>query len=312
MGELILPEGKRIAVNLGVDFDAHCIWMAAMNIVTPATMARGEFGALVGVPRLLDVFADMEITTTFFIPGHTIDTFPDVAASIQERGHELGHHGYYHEDPRKITVDTHRRLLEMGFASFERLGARPTGYRSTSWDFGVGTFSLLEEMGFVYESSLMGRDVTPYRPQPWRVRWEAPNRAGRASSVLEIPVSWALDDFPMMAHVPGIQPGLMDTKTWFDHHVAAFDFAYATTPDALFVPVVHPQTIGQAHVIMAYRRLIEYFAGHNGVWFATLAEIAGCWHDDDEDRRLMALPDDLGVDPPPADSGLVERIWAHG
>ena len=303
MGQIVLPEGKRIAVNLGVDFDAQSLWMGAYNMVTPATMARGEFAAEVGVPRLLSMFAELGITTTFFIPGHTLDTFPAACAAIQDHGHELGHHGYYHEHPRGVSADTYRRLIELAFASFERLDCRPIGYRA--WDPRPDTLDVLEEYGFVYDSSLMGREFTPYRPQRWHVQWEQASTAGRASSVLEIPVSWALDDFPVMAHVPGHQTGLGDTDVWLRHHIAAFDYAYANLENACYAPVVHPQTIGQAHVIMAYRQLIEYTSGHEGVWFATLAEVAAAWEDDDEDRRLMALEDVGGIEPPPGDSGLV-------
>ena len=309
MGELVLPPGKRIAVNLGVDFDAQSIWMGAINHVTPATMARGEFAARVGVPRLLGLHAELGVRTTYFIPGHTLDTFPKVCAAIQEHGHELGHHGYYHESPRAVSSDTYRRLIELAFKSFERFDTRPTGYRA--WDPREDTLDILEEYGFRYDSSLMADDFTPYHPQRWRVRWENGNVAGRASSILEIPVSWALDDFPVMTHVPGLQAGLGDTDVWLTHHRAAFDYAYANVPNACFAPVVHPQSIGQAHVIMAYRQLIEYIAQHSGVWFATLAEIAGCWQDDAEDRRLMKLADDRGVDPPPPDANLDDRAWRH-
>src|SRR2546423_1058713 len=97
MGQLQLPEGKRLAVSLGVDFDAQSLWLGAFNNPSPAMMARGEFGAMVGVPRLLEAFKRIGITTTWFTPGHTIDTFPDACKAIQADGHEFAHHGYYHE-----------------------------------------------------------------------------------------------------------------------------------------------------------------------------------------------------------------------
>jgi hypothetical protein len=53
--------------------------------------------------------------------------------------------------------------------------------------------------------------------------------------------------------------------------------------------------------MMWYERLIEYIAGKEGVWFATCAEIAACWVDDDTDRELMNAEDVRGVSPKPAD-----------
>ncbi|SUG53862.1 Putative xylanase [Salmonella enterica subsp. diarizonae] len=75
MGYLKLPEGKRIAVNLGVDVDAQSLWLGGFNRPSPSFMSRGEFGAQVGVPRLLKLFKENNIRTTFFIPGHSVDTF---------------------------------------------------------------------------------------------------------------------------------------------------------------------------------------------------------------------------------------------
>ncbi len=51
-----------------------------------------------------------------------------------------------------------------------------------------------------YDSSLMARDLVPYHPQRWQVNWETGNIAGPASAILEIPVSWYLDDFPALAY----------------------------------------------------------------------------------------------------------------
>jgi peptidoglycan-N-acetylglucosamine deacetylase len=304
MGQLRLPEGKRIAVNLGVDFDAQSLWLGAFNMPTPAMMARGEFGAEVGVPRILELYERYGVRSTFFTPGHTIDTFTGACRAISAAGHEFGHHGYYHENPTKIEQETERRLMQMAFDSFEReLGIRPRGYRSPYWDYSESTLDLIEEFGFEYDSSLMARDLVPYHPRRWQVNWERASVAGRASRVLEIPVSWYLDDFPVFAYVTGIQAGQQDTETFFRRWKDIFDYGYERVESPCFASAVHPQVIGQAHHILAFERLIEYIAGKDGVWFTTCAEIAECWEDDDEDRRQMELDDVRGVEAPPVGSG---------
>lgn len=68
MGHLKLPEGKKIAVNLGTDFDAQSLWLGGYNKPSPSYMSRGEFGAMVGVPRLLETYERYGITTTWFTP----------------------------------------------------------------------------------------------------------------------------------------------------------------------------------------------------------------------------------------------------
>jgi peptidoglycan/xylan/chitin deacetylase (PgdA/CDA1 family) len=305
MGHLNLPEGKKIAVNMGVDFDAQSLWLGAFNMPTPAMMARGEFGAMVGTPRLLELYEKYDIKTTWFTPGHTIDTFPDVCRRILDEGHEFGHHGYYHENPTKIERDTEERLMQLALDTFDKqLGIRPRGYRSPYWDYSENTLDLIEQFGFEYDSSLMARDLVPYRPRRWQVYWEKGNVPGKASRVLEIPVNWYLDDFPPLAYVTGIQAGMQDSETILKRWRDIFDYAYERVPNACYAVAVHPQIIGQAHHIMFFERLIEYIASKDGVWFATCAEIFDAWVDDDEDRRLMDAEDARGVEEAPVGSGF--------
>lgn len=302
MGHLQLPEGKRIAVNLGTDFDAQSLWLGGFNRPTPAFMSRGEYGAEVGVPRLLDLYRRYGIRTTWFTPGHTVDTFSDWCRKVQEDGHEFGHHGYYHEVPPGITLETERRLMDLAFTAFDKvLGLRPTGYRSPYWDYSDNTLDLVEEFGFTYDSSLMARDLVPYRPRRWQVNWEKANVPGKASHVLEVPVNWYLDDFPPLAYT-GAQAGMQDTETILRRWRDIFDYAYDNVENAVFASCVHPQVIGQPHHIMWYERLIEHMAQKDGVWFATLEEIAATWVDDEEDRAAMAAEDVRGVEQAPADS----------
>ena len=196
MGHLQLPPGKKIAVNLGTDFDGQSLWLGGFNRPTPSVMSRGQFGAEVGVPRLLELYERFGVTTTWFTPGHSLDTFPEQCRKVLEAGHEFGHHGYYHEIPPGLERDTERRLVDLAFESFKNvLGIRPTGYRSPYWDYSESTLDIIEESGFLYDTSLMARDLVPYRPQRWQINWESANVAGTASSVLEIPVNWYLDDF---------------------------------------------------------------------------------------------------------------------
>jgi len=303
MGHIQLPAGKKIAVNLGVDFDAQSLWLGAFNMPSPSFMSRGEFGAAVGVPRLLELFNRYNIRTTFFTPGHTVDTFTNACKAAQAAGHEFGIHGYYHENPTKIDGETERRLMELALDTFDRqLGIKPVGYRSPYWDYSESTLDLVEEFEFLYDSSLMARDLVPYHPQRWQINWERGNVAGPASRVIEIPVSWYLDDFPALAYT-GAQRGMQDTNTIYQRWKDIFDYGYERVENACFVPAVHPQVIGQAHHMMWFERLVDYIAGKDGVWFASCEEIARAWETDAEDERLFGLPDVRGVEEAPVGSG---------
>ncbi|MCJ8062666.1 polysaccharide deacetylase family protein, partial [Staphylococcus aureus] len=158
-------------------------------------------------PSRLKWFRESNIKTSLFMPGHTVYTFPGISKAIFDAGHEIAHHGYYHENPTLVNRDTERRLMDLAFACYKRhFGIRPVGYRSPYWDYSENTLDLLEEAGFLYDSSLMARDLVPYHRQGWQVTCETGNIADSASAGLGIPVSWYLHAFPALAHT-GQQAG---------------------------------------------------------------------------------------------------------
>ena len=66
-------------------------------------LARQCYGPLVGVPRILDLLERHQIASTFFVPGHTADRYPEAIRSIVAARHEIAHHGYLHEQPTALT-----------------------------------------------------------------------------------------------------------------------------------------------------------------------------------------------------------------
>ena len=91
-----MSQNSSPTVCLTFDFDAISVWLGSFGADTPTPMSRGEFGARVGVPRILRLLAREQITATFYIPGHTVDSFPEVCAEIRDSGHEIGHHRRRH------------------------------------------------------------------------------------------------------------------------------------------------------------------------------------------------------------------------
>jgi peptidoglycan-N-acetylglucosamine deacetylase len=277
---MTLPEGKRLAVNIGVDFDAQCAFSGHLPKLSPSILSRGEFDVEVGAPRLLALFRDHDIRTTWCTPGHTLVTFPDSVRAVLDGGHEIAAHGAYHEYLPSLDEQEERRLMELQLEQHDKIvGRAPRGYRSPAWDFSDATLGILEEFGFAWDSSLMGRDFSPYRPRPVEVHRESPNRFGPPSPVLELPVSWYMDDFPALDHVPGMLPGLMSTEGVFARWRDNFDYAYRNEPGGVVILTVHGLVSGRAHAIMLLERFIRHVQGHDGVWFATLSEIHDCWQD---------------------------------
>ncbi|GAA1503601.1 polysaccharide deacetylase family protein [Nocardioides humi] len=278
---LNLPEGKKIAVNIGADFDAHAVWMGTFDKTSPSYLSRGEYCATVGVPRLLDLFERYDIQGTWCTPVHTMETFPDAFARIVEAGQEVAAHGCYHESVPSLDRDTEIRLMEQTIEGhLKHVGKAPRGYRSPAWDFTEHTLELLEKTGFEWDSSLMGHDFQPYHPRPVDVRWEEGSVFGPPSPLLEFPVSWYLDDFPVGEYIPGVNPGLGSSEVMFQRFQDHFDFAYQRETDPVLAITLHPQTAARAHHLLGLERLLDHMASHEGVWFASLSDIYDTWTED--------------------------------
>ena len=118
-GTVAIPEGHSIVVNLGFDFDSSSVWMESFQKNSPVYISRGEYGALVCVPRILDLLDQYHIKATFFVPGHTLDTYPDITKEIVHRGHEIGHHGYMHEDPTDLPYEEEEAIMVKGLEALD-------------------------------------------------------------------------------------------------------------------------------------------------------------------------------------------------
>jgi peptidoglycan/xylan/chitin deacetylase (PgdA/CDA1 family) len=270
---------KNVSVCLSFDFDAISIWIGPMRSTSPSTISRGEFGAI-GTERLLEVLRRHQVLASWFIPGHTIDTYPKLVQKIAGTGHELGHHGYLHENPASVPLDEERRILERGIECIRRItGKAPIGYRSPAWDLSPNSVSFLLEFGFQYDSSLMANDFTPYYCRVGdEARTDGPYIFGKEIDLVELPVDWSLDDWPYFGlHWPAHHVGLRTPDEVYKIWAADFDFLYQRLGTGVYILTMHPQVIGRGHRILMLERLIEYMKGHEGVTFKTMGKVAVEW-----------------------------------
>lgn len=121
---------KEILVSYGVDVDAVAGWLGSYGGEnSPLDISRGLFAGEVGVPRLLDLFDKYGITATFFIPGHSIETFPKEMEMVVQAGHEVGAHGYSHENPLEMSPEQEEDVMKKSLELIEQLtGKKPNGY----------------------------------------------------------------------------------------------------------------------------------------------------------------------------------------
>jgi len=269
---------KPYAVCLTFDFDAVCVWLDGSRPATPAELSRGEFGARVGVPRILALLESYKIPATFFIPGHTAESFPHLVDAVLAAGHEVGHHGYEHADPSGQTPSQERASLERGLAVLEKfIGTAPLGYRSPSWDYSDATLPLLVEYGFQYDSSLFAGDYHPYHPRLGDVvSNDAPLIPGEEVDLWEFPVDFAFDDWAhFVFKFDPYRVGLSAPSKVLEIWRASFDYMLAHEEGGVYTVTMHPQVIGRGYAMGVLEGFIQHVSAHDSSRFARMGDLAG-------------------------------------
>jgi peptidoglycan/xylan/chitin deacetylase (PgdA/CDA1 family) len=271
-----MANDQRVTVCVTPDFDAVSLWMS-WGARGARVLSRGEFGATTGAPRLLDLFDRLSIETTWFVPGHTADTWPAVTAEIAAHGHEIGNHGYLHELFDQLALDDARAVIRRANDTLERVtGTRPTGMRVPAGDFEGALLEVLVEEGFVYDSSLIG-GVEPY----WcrsadELHDDGPNVLGDRIDLVEFPIGFITNDFNHF-EFNYANPLLVGHDTPSDVEEiwrSEFDYMHEHVPNGVMTLTLHPQCIGHGSRIAMLERFLRYCASQPGVRFTKLETAA--------------------------------------
>lgn len=250
----------------------------ARGMTSPSPISRGEFGADVAAPRLLALLGKYLVPTSWYVPGHTLETYPDPCRRVFDAGHEIGHHGWAHVPPAAMTREQEEQALVRANEQIRKLtGQGARGYRSPSWDLSTHSVELLLQHGFRYDSSMMGNDYTPYRVRQGDViAPDAPARFGAATRLIEMPVSWTLDDYPHFEFVrtpSSVLQGLMNANSVLENWVNDFLYMRDHLEWGVITYTFHPFVIGRGHRMIALEKLIRTLT-ENGATFMKLEDAA--------------------------------------
>jgi peptidoglycan/xylan/chitin deacetylase (PgdA/CDA1 family) len=253
------PEGNKVAVCLSFDFDNES-FILARGETAPVTLSAGQFGALPGLPRVLDLLDRHRIAASFYIPAVNGLLYPESLKQIVDRGrHEIGVHGWIHENLVNLNdAAEEQRLLTQSIDVLTKItGKRPVGYRAPSWAFSQFTLGLIRKAGFLYDSSMMAMD------EPYELVVD-----GQPTGLIELPVDWLLDDAPYFGRTGALpSPELM-----FQVYKDEFDLAYQE--GTMFMLTMHPHVIGHRSAIVHLEKFVSYMKSKPNVWFATAEQIA--------------------------------------
>ena len=257
-------------VCLTFDFDGISGFIARGQ-TSPGWISRGEFGPRVGAPRLLALLAKYAIRSSWYVPGHTIETFPDAVKAVADAGHEIGHHGWKHVPPASLSRAGEEAELVRANEAIRRIsGQYARGYRSPSWDLSPHSVELMLKHGFTYDSSMMGDDYTPYYArQGDLMELERPAVFGTASGLVEMPIHWSTDDSPHFEFVrtaTNVRRGLMKAGDVEDNWVNDFFYMREAVAWGVLTYTCHPFIIGRGHRIMMLERLIRRLRDEGAVF----------------------------------------------
>jgi peptidoglycan-N-acetylglucosamine deacetylase len=266
----------RHIVCLTFDFDTQSGFIAR-GMTTPTQLSRGEFGAMAS-RRILELLASRSIKATWFIPGFTIETWPRECHDVVAGGHEVAHHSWAHIPPATQTAAEEGADLVRANEAIARLtGSKARGYRSPSWDLSEHTVDLLLRHGFQYDSSLMGADYLPYRARRGDIAMLGePFRFGEETALIEMPISWSLDDFPHFEFMrttttilPGLKPARLVMQNWLDE----FLYMKKSVEWGVLTYTMHPYVIGRGHRMLALEDLVDRLLKEGAV-FTTMEDAA--------------------------------------
>jgi peptidoglycan/xylan/chitin deacetylase (PgdA/CDA1 family) len=280
---------KEILCAFGADVDSVAGQIGSYGGgESPSDIQRGVFASEVGNIRLLNLFRKYKLKTSFFIPGHSIESFPDVVKRIAAEGHEIGAHGYTHENPIAMTPTQEEAILVKSIELIEKFsGKKPRGYVAPWWEMSNSTAALLLKYGFRYDHSQGYRDFQPFYARvgdSWTVidyskraeEWMRPMVHGKEIDLVEIGANWCVDDLPPMLFMKKVpnSHGFVNPRDIGQMWQDQFDWVYREMDYGVFPMTIHPDVSGRPHVILMLERLIEHINRHDGVRWLTLEEMA--------------------------------------
>jgi peptidoglycan-N-acetylglucosamine deacetylase len=255
--------GAAAVATLTFDVDAETPVLAAGRSFADhmSTMSHQAYGPEVGVPRILDLLAELGVPATFFVPGWVAEQRPGLAASIVERGHEVAHHSYSHRAPTGMTAAEERADFERALAVFAEQDIPISGHRAALWEASWQTPSLVAEHGLRYDSSLMADD------RPYRL-------AAGGAEIAELPVHWSLDDWEQYAFLPDPDVGraIETPAKVLELWTGELDAMRAT--GSLCLVCCHPFLSGRPSRLRAIERFVEFARARTDVELLTCGEVA--------------------------------------
>ena len=259
------PDNKRIAVMMAFDLDAETMWTTHGDGSTAhmTNLSRGAYGPKQGVPRILNMLDSHQVKATFFIPGVVAEHYPEVVKEIARRGHDIGFHGYLHEESTKTTYEQEDATMHRSEKIiYDLTGQKIAGHRAAGGVIHDYSLRLFLEHGYIYSSNWRDSDG-PFLHQI----------DGKTIPLVELPKDSIFDDtaYDFYTDAAPERYGLKSPDEMFEIWKEEFDSLAVEGRMINFV--LHPQFVGRASRVQMLSRLIGYMKSH-GAWLDTNRAVA--------------------------------------
>jgi len=260
---------NEVILQVALTFDHDAISSDVEKGHRPFDRSIGEFGPRVGLPRILNILAREAIPATFFVPVHTALTWPESLAAIVAGGHEIGCHGWAHEDHALLPANQERDLIVRQKTALTTAAhaagytAPVVGFRAPYWSLSEQTLRFVEEAGFTYDSSLAWEEtrITPVRHGDQHSTERS--TLGAPGTLLEAPISHWLDDWP----APSAFAEVALAELRLAHARATAD---PTLRSGVLTYTFHPECIGRGSRAEVLEAIIAAGKALGGVHFTRL------------------------------------------
>ena len=128
----------------------------------------------------------------------------------------------------------------------------------------------------------MGHDYLPYQAREAdTIELQKPAVRGKATRLVEMPISWTLDDFPVfeyMRNPNGVQAGLMNAGAVLENWVDDFVYLRKNLDWGILTYTFHPHVIGRGHRMIMLEKLIRKLI-ELGAEFLTMEDAVAAYQD---------------------------------
>lgn len=265
--KLQLPEGKRLAVWVGINIEHYMYGVPAVSLAPftrelvpdPLNYGWRDYGARVGIWRLLEVMGETGIPPTAIVNSEVCHRYPEIVAEGRGRGWCWVGHGATNSTLQAgMEPDVERDYLRKVTEDIEHAtGTRPVGWLGPALTASPLTYDLLAELGYRYALD-------------WSIDDEPVDLEVATGSFCAVPYSVELNDLPFFA-IQG-----QSAADFADALVDQFEQLHeesAERPRVMGIGV-HPFLAGQPFRARHLHRALAHMARYEDAWFTTSDEVA--------------------------------------